>query len=129
MDVRAIGAMATAVARRFVGMLALAALVTVAVSLLFGLLIGASAGRAISVGFYLVGCFLLVGGFFVGNRGPARLRGDEDAGLFGLGSRRRIGWATADEREDSLRTSALFVVLGFVLILLGIVADTRHELL
>jgi hypothetical protein len=129
MDVRAIGALAAVVARRFFGMLALAAVVTVAVSLLFGLLVGASPSRAISVGFYLVGCFLLVGGFFVGNRGPARLRSEEDAGPFGFGLRRRIGWATPDEREDALRTSALFLVLGFVLIVLGVVADTRHELL
>jgi hypothetical protein len=129
MGVREIGAWAAAASRRFFGMLALAAVVTVAVSLLFGLLVGAPPSRAISLGFYLVGCFLLVGGFFVGNRGPARLRSDEDAGPFGFGSRRRIGWATADEREDALRTSALFVVLGLVLILLGVVADTRHGLL
>lgn len=115
--------------QRFVVLLVIAAAITGSVSLLFGFLSGASPGRAVSIGFYLVGCFLLVGGFFVGNRGPARLKGDEDAGPFGFGSRRRLRWATADEREDAINTSAIFVLLGFVLILLGVLADSRHDLL
>jgi len=115
--------------QRFVVLLVIAAAITASVSLLFGLLSGASPGRAVSIGFYLVGCFLLIGGFFVGNRGPARLKGDEDAGPFGLGSRRRLRWATAAEREDAINTSAIFVLLGFVLILLGVLADSRHDLL
>ncbi len=115
--------------RRFFTLLVIAAAVTILGSLLFGLLIGSSAARAVSVGCYGVGCFLLVGGFFVGNRGPARLKGDDTAGPFGLGTRRRLRWATADEREDALGTSAIFVVLGFVLILVGVIADSRHDLL
>ena len=115
--------------RRFVLLLLLASGVTAAVSLLFGLLAGASAGRAVSVGFYLVGSFLLVAGFFVGNRGPVRLRSDEEAGMFGGGSRRRLRWATADEREDSLNTSAVFVAVGALLIVFGVLADSRYELL
>ena len=49
-------------------------------SLLLGLLLGASPSRSVAVGLYLVGCALLLGGFFVGNRGPS-------------GSRTRRGWS------------------------------------
>lgn len=115
--------------QRFVVLLVIAAAITASASLLFGLLSGASPSRAVSIGFYLVGCFLLIGGFFVGNRGPARLKSEEDAGPFGFGSRRRLRWATADERDDAINTSAIFVLLGFVLILLGVLADSRHDLL
>jgi hypothetical protein len=115
--------------QRFVVLLLIACGVTAVVSLVFGFLIGASPSRALSVGFYGVGCFLLVGGFFVGNRGPARLKGEDTAGPFGLGTRRRIRWATAEERDDAISTSAIFVVLGFALILLGVIADSRHELI
>ena len=47
-------------ARRFVLLLAGAAGGTAVLSLLLGLALGASAGRSISVGFYLVGSFLLI---------------------------------------------------------------------
>src|SRR3954452_2001214 len=61
-----------------------------AISALFGALLGASLDRAVALGFYGLGCFLMVSGFFVGNRGPARVK-SESAGwsmLPGLGSRR-----------------------------------------
>jgi hypothetical protein len=124
-----------AAARRFVLLLGLAAGVTAAVSLLIGLLAGASVGRSVSVGFYLVGSFLLVSGFFVGNRGPARLKGDETdggavSGMFGIGiGGRRLRWATLEERDESMSNSAVFVTLGFALILLGVVADSRFHLI
>ena len=49
---------------------------------LLGLLLGSTPNRAVSVGFYLVGCALLLGGFFVGNRGPFRVANEE--GMVGL---------------------------------------------
>ena len=124
-----------AAARRFTLLLVVTAGVTSLVSLALGLLIGASASRAVSVGLYLVGCFLLVAGFFVGNRGPARLRNPDDeaaamGGMFGLGvGRRRLRWATMEEREEAISNSAIFVVLGLALILLGVFADSRVQLL
>ncbi len=117
--------MLLAAARRFFVLLAATAGVTAAGSLVFGLLLGASAGRAVALGFYLVGSFLLVAGFFVGNRGPVRLKGAGGAPLFGS---RFVRWATPEERESTINDSAIFVSLGFVLILLGVLVDGRHRL-
>jgi hypothetical protein len=124
-----------AAARRFALLLGAVAAGTALVSLLLGVALGSAADRAVSVGFYLVGSFLLVAGFFVGNRGPARLRGVEDeggavGGMFGIPmGRRRLRWATPEEREEALANSAVFVSIGFALIVLGILADSRVRLL
>lgn len=91
----------------------------------FGLLIGASLLPSIAVGLYAVGSLILLAGFFVGNRGPARVKGD--IGFANLASR-RLRWATPEESEEALNMSAVFVTLGFILILLGTLADTRHRL-
>lgn len=104
------------------------------VSLLFGALAGAAVDRAISLGFYLVGSFLLVGGFFVGNRGPVRLKKDDGTGagipVLGLPllGGRNVRWATKEEREEAISMSAVFVALGLVLILIGVAADSRVSL-
>jgi hypothetical protein len=111
--------------RRLMGLLVLAGGTTLLISLAFGLLIGESVSRAVSVGFYLVGSFLTIAGFFVGNRGPVRLK--KDVGVPLLGSR-FVRWATPEEREESINTSAIYVVLGFALIFLGVLADTRYSL-
>jgi hypothetical protein len=123
--------------RRFGVILVGTTALTAAVSALLGLMLGASLARSISIGFYVIGCFLLLGGFFVGNRGPARVKESETPegasaaaqamGLLSLGSR-RLRWATGDEQREAINMSAVFVVLGFVLILLGIAADQRHPL-
>jgi len=113
--------------RRLSGLFALAFVVTVAGALLFGVAVGSDPWRSLSLGFYLTGSFLLVSGFFVGNRGPVRLkRGEQDAFLF-MGSR-FVRWASPAEREENINLSALFIVLGFVLILIGIAADNRYDL-
>jgi hypothetical protein len=104
----------------------LAAAVTLAGALVFGIALGADAARSISVGFYLTGSFLLVAGFFVGNRGPVRFRRDKEAPLF-WGSR-FVRWASPSERDENINLSAVFFVLGFVLILVGIAADNRYDL-
>ena len=114
-----------AAGRRFLGLFLLASGITLAASLAIGLPLGAGVSRAISVGFYCVGSFLLVSGFFVGNRGPVRLK--RDVGVPLLGSR-YMRWATPAEREETINLSAIFVVLGFVLIIVGVLTDTRHEL-
>jgi hypothetical protein len=123
-----------AAARRFVLVLGGVAAGTAVVSLLVALALGSKIDRAVSVGFYLVGSFLLVAGFFVGNRGPARPKSAEDeagavAGMFGLGmGGRRLRWATREERDEAMANSAVFVTIGFALIVLGIVADERFKL-
>jgi hypothetical protein len=119
-----------AAARRFLVLLGVIAIGVVAVSLLLGLALGSSAQRAVSLGFYLVGSFLLVAGFFLGNRGPTRLKGEPGAeGPWGMGTRRRVRWATADEREAAINDSAILVALGLALILVGVAADNRYSLL
>jgi hypothetical protein len=98
---------------------------TAVLSVALGLLLGSSVLRSMSVGFYAVGSVVLLAGFFVGNRGPARVKGD--IGFTSIASR-RLRWATAEERDEALNMSAVFVTLGFILILLGVIADTRHNL-
>ena len=111
--------------RRLTGLLVLAGGTTLLISLAFAQLLDESVSRAVSVGFYLVGSFLTIAGFFVGNRGPVRLK--KDVGVPLLGSR-FVRWATPEEREESINTSAIYVVLGFALIFLGVLADTRYSL-
>src|SRR5712691_4918174 len=122
------GAMLRDAARRFVLLLAGTACGTAVCSLALGLAFGSSVGRSLSLGFYIVGSFLLISGFFVGNRGPVRVKGDPGFGQFGIFRNRRLRWATGSEQLESLSLSAVFVVLGLVLILLGVLADTRYKL-
>jgi hypothetical protein len=110
--------------RFFVILLGLAALTTV-VGLLLALLAGWDVGRSVSSGFDLVGAFLLVVGFFVGNRGPVRLKGEESVPLLG---QRHVRWATLPEREEALSDSAVFVAVGLAMIVIGIAIDGRYQL-
>jgi hypothetical protein len=117
--------MVAAAVRRFSLMLVTVALGTAFVGLVIGLLAGAGASRGISLAWYGVGSVLLIGGFFVGNRGPARPQGE---GWFPFSLKRWVRWATPEEQRESISLSALLVVLGFVLILLGVLADSRSSL-
>ena len=105
--------------------------VTVVGSALLGLLVGTSLDRSVSLGFYAVGCFLMVAGFFVGNRGPSRVKSEEGGGgampLPFMGGR-RLRWATADEQSETINNSAVFIVLGLILVLIGVLVDSRHSL-
>jgi hypothetical protein len=115
--------------RRFAGLLLVLVVGTTLLSLAVGLLAGSSVTRSVSIGFYLVGSFLLFSGFFVGNRGPVRTKGDPGLPVFGpLFRTRLLRWATPEEVGESLNLSVVFVALGFVLIMLGVVADTRYRL-
>jgi hypothetical protein len=73
----------------------------------------------------------MVSGFFVGNRGPSRVK-SETAGstmlpIPGFGNR-RLRWATLDEQNETINNSAVFIVLGLVLVLIGVVVDSHHSL-
>jgi uncharacterized membrane protein len=114
-------------ARRFGLMLGAVVGITAVVASLLGLLVGVSLDRAVSLGFYAVGSFLVIIGFFIGNRGPIRAKG-EDAAMLGLFPIRRR-WAEPEEHERTINDSALLVVLGFLLIVLGIAVDTRYDLI
>ncbi len=112
--------------RRFGKLFAGAAVGIAIVAALVGLLLGASLSRSISLAYYCVGSFLLVAGFFIGNRGPLRLKRETaDSSFFGP---RVMRHASLEEREDSLNNSAVFVTLGLALIALGVLADTRYRL-
>jgi len=114
-----------AAARRFAILLGALAGGTAAIALVLGLAFGSSLSRSLSVGWYVVGSVLLISGFFVGNRGPARPQG-EGWSVFSL--RRWVRWATPEEQRESISLSAVLVVLGFLLIALGVLADTRYTI-
>ena len=121
--------MLLAAARRFLLLLAGTSAAVAIVSALLGAALGSSLQRAVSLGFYLVGSFLLVAGFFMANRGPTRLRGEPgDEGPWGLGRRKGIRMATPEERREALATTGVFVTLGVTLILVGVLADPRQDL-
>ena len=117
--------------RRLAFAVLLSVSVTAALSLVIGLLVGASLDRSLVLGFYLMGCFLMLAGFFVGNRGPTRVKSESPAASatpFGVFSGdRRLRWATLSEQEESINNSAVFVGLGVVLVLIGILLDSRHS--
>ena len=114
-----------AAARRFGIVLGALAGGTGALALLLGLAVGSSVSRSLSLGWYIIGSLLLLSGFFVGNRGPSRPDGE---GWSPFSLRRWVRWATPEEQRDSLSLSAVLVVLGFVLIALGVLADTRYKI-
>jgi hypothetical protein len=108
-----------------------AAAATVVGSIVIAELLGSPLARSVTVGFYLVGCFLMLAGFFVGNRGPARVKSESDArptplGIFGGG--RDLRWATLGEQNETINSSAVFIALGLVLVAIGILIDSRHSL-
>ena len=122
-----------AAVRRLVLLVVLCSALTLVVSVALGLLVGASLDRSVSLGFYAVGCFLMVAGFFVGNRGPARVRSEEPSGGFAIlpfpfSGGRRLRWATADEQNETINNSAVFIVLGLILVLIGVIVDNKHSL-
>jgi hypothetical protein len=116
-----------AAARRFVTLLAGIAVATAAVSLPFGLLLGARMNRSLAVGFYLVGCALLLGGFFTGNRGPFRVANEEN--MVGLRRPRGVRVVSGYEQAETLNMSGLLVLSGVVLLALGAAVDSNAELI
>jgi hypothetical protein len=114
-----------AAARRFGIILAALAGGTAALALLLGLAFGSSVSRSLSLGWYIVGSVLLISGFFVGNRGPSRPEGE---GWTAFSLQRWLRWATPEEQRESLSLSAVLVLLGFVLIALGVLVDTRYKI-
>ena len=117
--------------RRLAFLVLLSAGLTAAVSLLVGALLGASLDRALALGLYLMGCFLMVAGFFVGNRGPARVKSESPGPAmlpFPMFGARRLRWATPGEQNETIVNSAIFISLGVILVVVGTLVDTRHSL-
>ena len=42
---------------------------------------------------------------------------------------RRLRWATAEEQNETISNSAIFIVLGLILVLIGVLVDSRHSLI
>lgn len=98
---------------------------TVILSLAFGAISGASLTRSIAIGLYLIGAVVLIFGFFIGNRGPWRHEhGEGGWSILPRGIRR----ATAQERKESMSISVVLIILGFGLIILGVLSDSAHNL-
>jgi hypothetical protein len=110
--------------RRFALLLAGVGATTVVLSLGLGAAAGYSLTRSIAIGLYIVGSLLLLFGFFVGNRGPFRPRGES----FGFFAPRSVRGSTVEERHEAINSSAVFVTLGLVLIVLGVASDPAHKL-
>jgi len=98
---------------------------TAVIALVFGLALGSGVGRSLSLGWYIVGSVLLISGFFIGNRGPSRPQGE---GWNPFSLQRWTRWATPDEQHETISLSAVLVILGFVIIALGVIADSRQPL-
>jgi len=111
--------------KRFAIILAALSALTAALTLSFTALGGGNLDRTVSTGFDLVGVFFLVAGFFVGNRGPVRLKGQASVPLFG---ERRMRWATLGERNEAISDSAIFIAVGIVMIIIGVAIDSRYRL-
>jgi hypothetical protein len=122
--------MLRAALRRLVVAVAICVGVTVAGSLLIGVLAGASVDRSLVLGFYLMGCFLMLAGFFVGNRGPARVKSEGPGPItpFGAMGDRRLRWATLGEQEETINNSAVLVGLGVILVVIGVLLDGRESI-
>ena len=116
--------------RRFAVVAGVVVVATAVISLALGVLFGDSVNRSLSVGFYLAATLSIIMGVFLGIRPPVRQEGDAGAigGLFGIFGSGTVRFATPEEREDSIASSAVFVVLGFVLIFIGLLCDGRHPL-
>jgi hypothetical protein len=119
--------------RRGLLILAAIAVPTALISLLIGLGSGLAVRSAVATGFYVVGAMLMIVGVLSGARGPMRAASPNDPGaaaaLFGMGlGRRRLRKATDDERREAVSGAVLFLVLGLMLVVLGVFADTKSEL-
>jgi hypothetical protein len=58
------------------------------------------------------------------------MRGESSGvgGLFAFFGERRVRWATLGEQNEAINSSAVFVTLGFVLIVVGFAFDAKHSL-
>ena len=119
--------MLVAAARRFAVLAGTLAGGTAAASLALGLLLGSAPGRSVAVGLYLVGCALLLGGFFAVNRGAFRVA--NEAGLVGLRVPRGLRVASVEEQAETFNFTGLLVVIGVMLLVLGAAVDSNARLL
>lgn len=109
---------------RLLGLIAGSSALVLVTAIPLGLVSHATLNRAISLGFYGLGAFLVVLGLVAGNRGPFRRVDDEAPFRF----ERKLRRATLDELLDTISFSAVMVVIGFVLVVIGVAIDDRYRL-
>jgi len=111
---------------RLVALLVGACLLVVVTSVPLGLVAGSSLDRAVSLGFYGLGAFLVVIGLLAGNRGPFR-RIEDDEHM--MRRDRKLRRATRAEMVETINISVLMVTIGFALIVIGVAIDDRYRLI
>ena len=111
---------------RLVALLAGACLLVVVTSVPLGLVAGSSLDRAVSLGFYGLGAFLVVLGLLAGNRGPFR-RVEDDEHM--MRRDRKLRRASRSEMVETINVSVLMVTIGFALIVIGVAIDDRYRLI
>lgn len=119
--------MLLAAARRFLVLTGGIAVATTLFAVPLGLLLDADLDRAVAVGLYLVGCVLLLGGFFSFNRGHFRVANEE--GLVGLRRPRGVRVVSGEEQTESFNLSGVLIAVGLVLLVLGAAVDSNTHLI
>ena len=119
--------MLLAAARRFALIFVGLAAGTVLLSFVFGVAVGARVPRAIAVGLYVVGSILLIGSFFLGNRGPFRPKWGDETRRGGFLAPRGVRVATPEDRSQAVRSSVLLFSIGLLLIVIGTFVDPAHR--
>jgi hypothetical protein len=123
-------AMLVAGIKRLAVLVGMVLAVAVVAGVLGALLLHVPLRRSVSVACYGLGSFFLVSGFFHGVRPVIRV--EEETGVmsvFGiLLTHGKLRTASMDERYEAISSSALFVVVALVLILIGALIDPVHHL-
>ena len=96
---------------------------TAAMSFLAAIATGTQIVRALSVGFMLGGAFIFCCGLAIGIRNPLRATYRDD------GTRSGVRVAGAEEIAEGMSLSGVLVGMGIVLVIIGVAADPRTQLL
>jgi hypothetical protein len=108
-----------AVARRIVAPFVAVAVAVALIGALGALVTGAGLGRAVAVSFYVAGSLSALLGLAAGTHGPLRRGHGED------GRRGGVRLSTGEERRETVSISALLLVGGLLLLVIGLVVDPR----
>ena len=92
-----------------------------------GLFTSIGLDRAISLGFYGLGAFLVILGFLSSSRGALRSDNDHSHETT-LRRERRLRRATVEELHDSMNGAAVVIGIGLALLALGVIIDSRYTL-
>lgn len=116
--------------KRLAQLVGLVLAVALVVGVLGALLLHVPFRRSLSVTCYGLGAFFLLSGFLHGVRPVIRVDGDTGVmSMFGLLlTSGKLRTASMDERYEAMSSSAMFVGVSLVLILVGGLIDPVHHL-